>query len=263
MKNNGGSKSPILPPESLPSTTISLSQKPLVEQPQKSICLDIENLEPASTTVSSKEVNRNGESYQHLPLLLGTTLRFYFKAPSITQAPISDTLQLARQGLQAIQHCLRRFPPSPPTQAPSERSPHEPSSPGLDSESSSILACVILMEKVVFCYDSLLKRRSGPGDVSSPYAPSPAPSSTSTSNPTASSSSANHRMQPIFIGDFEVEDKAAWKMVLDAVVTAQKQEARKTISRLEDWANDLVGKSKNEGRLAVTFLEQLKRRFHD
>ncbi|KUJ12455.1 uncharacterized protein LY89DRAFT_207988 [Mollisia scopiformis] len=269
MEKTGCSKSQLIsPPESLPSTALSQSQgssaEQSAEQPQKAVCLNIDNLETASASAPSKEVTRNEKSYQHLPLLLETTLRFYFKAPSATQAPISDALRLAKDGLQAIQCCLREFYLSSRAQASSSGlSSHDPSPPEPDSESSSILACIILMEKVLFCYDSLLKRRSGPGDVSSPYAPSPAPSSTSTSNPTASSSSGHHCMQPIFIGDFEVEDKASWKMILDAVVAAQKQEARSTISKLEDWASDLAGKGKNEGRLAISFLEQLKRKFHD
>ena len=110
MKNNGGSKSQLIsPPESLPSTILSHNQGSSAEQAQTAICLDIENLGTASAATSSKEDNGNKESYQHFPLLLETTLRLYFKTPSITQAPISQALRLAKQGLQAIHHCLRRF----------------------------------------------------------------------------------------------------------------------------------------------------------
>ncbi|KAH8586130.1 hypothetical protein B0O99DRAFT_695808, partial [Bisporella sp. PMI_857] len=207
----------------------------------------------------------------HLPLLLEITLRLYFESPSTTQSSISEALRLARQGLQAVQQCLPKFSVPPPAPVPFESSSHDASSSRLgsrntESESSSILACILLLKKVILCYESLLKRHSGSGsssvDVSSPSAPSPVPSTGSTtSKPTISSSLVHHLMQPIFIGDFEVQSKASWKVILDAVVRAEKQEAKYMVSKLENWANELVGRGKNEGHLAMTFLEPLKQRF--
>ncbi|KAE8440350.1 hypothetical protein EG329_008459 [Mollisiaceae sp. DMI_Dod_QoI] len=217
---------------------------------------------PPLEMVATADVNQGtvSETSQHLPILLEMTLRLHLNTPSIVQSPISEALRLARQGLQAVQQCLPNiFVPLSSNDASSSR----PRSGSTESESSTILACILLMDKVLLCYESLLKRRSGPGssiEVSSPSAPSPAPSSTSTSNP---STSSNHRMQPIFIGDFEVQGKASWRVILDAVVQAEKQEAKNTVTKLEAWAGELVGRRKNEGHLAMTFLEPLRQRFRD
>lgn len=275
MANSNHFDSPLISPlQSPPPITSSANQELSDTQTQTLSCPSVEKritVPPAAATTANDRNGNGNETRQHLPMLLEITLRLYSKTPSITQSPISETLRIARQGLQAVRQCLPKFSVPPPAPAPFEPSSHDASSsrPGseiTESESSSILACILLMDKVLLCYEFLLKRRSGTGssvDISSPSAPSPAPSSNSTSNPTTSSSSIHHRMQPIFIGDFEVRGQATWKVILDAVVRAEKQEARYTVSKLEEWANELVRRGKSEGHLAMTFLDPLKQIFHD
>lgn len=264
MANSNRPSSPL---PSLPSMAPPENQEPSEPQTQTISRPGTQKIAsaPEATATSANDSNGNGDekdNHQHLSTLLEITLRLHLKTPSITQFPISEALRLARQGLQAVQQCLptSTVPPPAPSSSESSQSSGSPTHLGsvdTESEASSILACILLMDRVLLSYESLLKRRSRLDT------PSPAPSSNSISNPTDSSSTNLHSMQPIFIGDFEVQGKASWKVILDAVVRAEMQEARNAVSKLEDWADNLIGRGKNEGHLAVSFLEPLRQRFHD
>jgi hypothetical protein len=198
-----------------------------------------------SNNALSSAANDENNSPRHPPTFLETISHLSFKTPSVAQSPISDILRLARQGLQAVHLCLPNV--LPPVL---EGSPDLARPANLDS---IILACILLMEQVLLCYESLPQRR--PPAVAPP-APSAIPNA-------CASPSSSCRVQPIFIGNFEVKDTASRQLILDAVIMAEKQEARNAVSKLEEWARELAEQGKTEGLLATAFLEPLKRRFRD
>lgn len=202
------------------------------------------------TMTPCKDNEQQEESHPECVPILEMTLRLYFQTSSNTQYPISETLRLARQGLQAVQQHIPKFLPTEFTSEPND---------------SSILTCILLMDQVLLCYDSLLKRPLGLGysgrkDTSSPCALSAALSPNSPPNHTTLQ---HHKRQRIFIGDFEVQGKASWKVILDAVVQAEMQEAQGTVSKLEQWAKELNATGDKDGNLALDFLEPLKQKSRD
>jgi hypothetical protein len=115
------------------------------------------------------------------------------------------------------------------------------------------------MQQVLPYYESLSHHRPRSAVVAAPL-----PSADSHASPSPFSSSHGvHAGEPIRIGDFEVECSASRQLILDAVVTAEKQKARRAVSKLDEWARVLVEQGKMEGLLATAFLEPLKLRLHD
>jgi hypothetical protein len=122
-----------------------------------------------------------------------------------------------------------------------------------------ILACVLLMQHVLPYYESLSDHHPRSAAVASPP---PSADSYASSSPFYSSHGV-HAGEPVRIGDFEVECSTSRQLILDAVVTAQKQKARRAVSTLDEWAREPVEQGKMEGLLATAFLESVKLRLYD